>query len=210
MTAKKEFGKLSVVSTGSNNPMLAGNLVALLSPIIFVPILTYSFGPQNYDYKSMAAIRLDNDDDTASAANTDPEHIPSGVPGMSMAAFELEQKKLQRASLIAKVMSALMTLALIIIWPMPMYTPYIFSKKFFTGWVSVNILWLFCSACVVGLYPLWEGRHSMAATFKGIARDLRGKGRANTRGRVIEDSDGPTSPVEESKKMPIVVTKKEE
>ena len=28
--------------------MLAGNVVALLSPLIFVPVLTYAFGPQNY------------------------------------------------------------------------------------------------------------------------------------------------------------------
>lgn len=208
MTAKKEFGNLSVASTGSDNPMLAGNLVALLSPIIFVPILTYSFGPQNYDYKSMAAIRLDNDEDIT--ASTDVEQIPSGVPGMSTAALALEQKKLKRASLIAKSMSALMTLAIIIVWPMPMYTPYIFSKKFFTGWVSVSISWLFCSACAIGLYPLWEGRHSMADTFRGIARDLSRKGKPTIRGRVIEGNDEPTSPLEESKMMPIVVTEKEE
>lgn len=35
VTAKKEFGNLSVTSTGSKNPMLAGNVVALLSPLVF-------------------------------------------------------------------------------------------------------------------------------------------------------------------------------
>lgn len=67
-----------------------------------------------------------------------------------------------------------------------------------------------CSSCVVGLYPLWEGRHSVANTFRGIARDLSRKGKATTKGRVIEGIEGPTSPVEESKKMPVVMTKKEE
>ena len=32
----------------TSNPMLAGNVVALLSPLVFVPVLTYTFGPQNY------------------------------------------------------------------------------------------------------------------------------------------------------------------
>ena len=41
----------------------------------------------------------------------------------------------------------------------------------------MGILWLFCSAGCVGLYPLWEGRLSMAHTFRGIVRDLQGKGR---------------------------------
>ena len=119
--------------------MLAGNVVALLSPLVFVPVLTYAFGPQNYDYKSMAAIRLGNDEDIAAAANTDLEQIP-GVTGMSAADFEVEQKKLKRASLIAKSLTGFMTIAFLILWPMPLYgTGYIFSKKFFTGYVHFRI-----------------------------------------------------------------------
>lgn len=45
VTAQKESGTLSVDSTGANFPMLAGNVVALLSPCIFIPILTYALGP---------------------------------------------------------------------------------------------------------------------------------------------------------------------
>lgn len=142
MTAEKESGNLSVASTGSNNPMLAGNVVALLSPLVFVPVLTYAFGPQNYDYKSMAAIRLGNDEDIAAEADTDLEQIPGGI-GMSAAESESEQKQLKRASLIAKSMTGFMTIAILILWPMPLYgTGYIFSKKFFTGELSFSKL--FC------------------------------------------------------------------
>ena len=208
MTAKKEFGNLSVTSTGSNNPMLAGNVVALLSPLVFIPILTYAFGPQNYDYKSMAAIRLGNDEDIAAAADIELEQTPGGT-GMSAAESELEQKQLKRASLIAKSMTGFMTIAILILWPMPLYgTGYIFSKKFFTGWVSVGILWLFCSSFCVGLFPLWEGRYSMANTFRGIVHDLSGMGGAKARGRVMEGSDGSTLPEEESEKVPKVAMEK--
>jgi Na+/proline symporter len=44
VVAKKQGGTLSVDTLGANNPMLAGNVVALLSPCIFVPILTFAFG----------------------------------------------------------------------------------------------------------------------------------------------------------------------
>lgn len=44
ITAKKQGGDLSVASTGANNPMLAGNVVALLSPLVIIPILTLIFG----------------------------------------------------------------------------------------------------------------------------------------------------------------------
>jgi O-antigen/teichoic acid export membrane protein len=142
--------------------MLAGNVVALLSPLIFVPILTYAFGPQNYDYKSMALIRLGDDASIASVEHVDLEAIPNHVAGLSPEESAKEQAKLSRASVIAKTLTGVMTLAFLILWPMPMYgTGYVFSKPFFTGWVSIGILWLFFSAACVGIYPLWEGRHSM-------------------------------------------------
>ena len=192
--------------------MLAGNVVALLSPMLFIPLLTYGFGPQNYDYKSMAAIRLGDDDDIALAANTDPELVP-GAASVSAEQSAAEQKKLQRASVIAKNMTGFMTIALLVLWPMPLYgTGYVFSKPFFTGWVSVGILWLFCSLFMVGLYPLWEGRHSMANTFKGIIRDLGGKSGAVKMTRpVVEGREGSASGSEEvsgEEKKPEVVTEK--
>lgn len=56
-------------------------------------------------------------------------------------------------------------------------TGYIFSKKFFTGWVVVGIMWLFFSSVCVGLFPLWQGRKTAAHTVKSMVRDLMGKKR---------------------------------
>jgi hypothetical protein len=47
-------------------------------------------------------------------------------------------------------------------------TSYVFSKPFFTGWVTVGIIWLFCSSIAVGLFPLWEGRKSLVRVTKGM------------------------------------------
>jgi len=173
VTAKKESGNLSVDSTGANNPMLAGNVVALLSPCLFVPIFTFALGPDNYDWASMALIRKGDDHDMAAAADVDLELIPGEV---DIPETEAEQKKLLRASVIAKSTTVVMTLALLVLWPFPMYgTSYIFSKKFFTGWVVVGIIWLFCSLFCVGLFPLWEGRLSVLHTVKAIYLDVTGK-----------------------------------
>ena len=77
----------------------------------------------------MAAIRLGNDEDIADAANTDLEQIP-GATGSSPEENALEQKKLQRASIIAKSLTGFMTICLLILWPMPLYgSAYIFSNK---------------------------------------------------------------------------------
>lgn len=133
VTAKKECGVLNVDCTGSNNPMLAGNVTALLSPLIFIPILTYTFGKQNYDWVSMKEIRKVDDSEILRRASVDAEIAP---PVISQSAEQeaVEQTKLRKAAIIARSMTAVMTLALLILWPMPLYgTGYIFSKKFFTG-----------------------------------------------------------------------------
>jgi len=133
VTAKKQCGVLNVDCTGSNNPMLAGNVTALLSPIVFVPILTFAFGKQNYDWQSMKNIRRVDDSDIIRRSSVDAEIVqtPTTQTPEEEAA---EQKKLSKAAIIARTMTVVMTLALLVLWPMPLYgTGYIFSKKFFTG-----------------------------------------------------------------------------
>jgi len=194
VTAKKQGGNLSVASTGANNPMLAGNVVALLSPLPVIAILTLIFGLDHYDWSSMSKIRLANDNDLAQSAHLDPEQIPDHhhAPQNDNAT---EQAQLLRASKIAKTVTLILTVSFLVLWPMPMYgSGYIFSKKFFTGWVVVGILWLFISMGCVGLFPLWEGRKSMARTFRAVWKDVKGEGRQV--GRVEaqpvggEDSEG--------------------
>lgn len=207
VTAKKESGNLSVASTGANNPMLAGNVVALLSPCIFIPILTFALKPAKYDWESMKAIRKGDDHDIATAAHVDLEQIP-GERRNSVAESEQEQTMLLRASKIARTLTVVLTIALLVLWPMPMYgSSYIFSKPFFTGWVSVGILWLFCSAFCVGLYPLWEGRHTMKRTFVRIFRDITGKEKPHMmRGLVVEETASSGTPPEKVEDKEAVTT----
>ncbi len=133
VTAKKQGGSLTVATTGANNPMLAGNVVALLSPCLFIPVLTYALKPQRYDWVSMKAIRRGDDHDIAKSAHVDLEDVP-GERRASIADSTEEMTKLKRASRIARVMTVLMTLCLLVLFPMPLYgSGYVFSKPFFTG-----------------------------------------------------------------------------
>ncbi|KAH6669534.1 urea active transporter-like protein [Halenospora varia] len=175
VTAKKTCGSLDVACTGSNNPMLAGNVVALLSPLIFTPLFTVIFGVDKYDWLSMMAIRKGDDHDMAAEAHMDLELVP-GERSHTANEEEIEQAKLLTASKIAKITTVILTLALLILWPMPMYgSGYIFSEKFFTGWVVVGIIWIIGSLCCVGIYPVIEGREGLLFTCKAIFLDVTGK-----------------------------------
>ncbi|KAH8150814.1 uncharacterized protein LAJ45_04995 [Morchella importuna] len=190
VTTKVQFGEITVKSSGSNMPMLAGNVVALLSPVVFVPLLTFALGADNYDYESMRLIRKSDDADIAAAADVDPELL-RGQPSSSDNSIA-EQENLTKSAKIARIITVVMTLSLLILWPFPMYgSGYVFSKKFFTGWVGVGIAWLFLSTMMVGVYPLWEGRKSMAHTAKSIYLDLTGKRGPMIQGRMAAvEADG--------------------
>jgi hypothetical protein len=51
-------------------------------------------------------------------------------------------------------------------------TAYQFSKKFFTGWVIVSLLWAWFAFFSVTVYPIIEGRHILLSW----AKELFGKG----------------------------------
>lgn len=120
-------------------------------------------------------IRKGDDHDVAAEAHVDLENVVGGHTETD-AEFESEQSKLMRASKISKWTTVVMTLAFLIIWPFPMYgSSYIFSKPFFTGWVTVGIIWIFCSLGAVGLFPVYEGRHTLVRTSKAIFFDITGR-----------------------------------
>lgn len=179
--------------------MLAGNVVSLLAPCIFIPILSLLPGLQSpkYDWLSMKAIRKGDDSDLAAAAHVDLELVP-GETSQSEHERRQEQHQLLRAAKIARYMTLFLTIALLVLWPFPLYgSGYIFSKGFFTGWVSIGFLWLFCSAFCVGLYPLWEGRHTSTRTIKAIFLDIAGKRKPVVHGRATVAE---TAEAEEKKK----------
>lgn len=94
VTTHAVSGEMTVETTGANTPMLVGNIVALLSPLIFIPILTYlpPFRPQRYDWQSMLSIRAADDRDVAEG---DPERLPEEEeePSAASAAAAAEQEE---------------------------------------------------------------------------------------------------------------------
>lgn len=62
-----------------------------------------------------------------------------------------------------------------ILWPLPLYRDYIFTQTFFSGWVTMAIIWHFGAMFAVIIYPIFDGRHAIAKAIQGIMKDLRGR-----------------------------------
>lgn len=209
--AKSQFNEITIDSTFADDPMLTGNVVALLSPMVFIPILTYAFKPQKFNWdllqvitradeteeieaaegqtegeNGQVSVRGDTSDSGNSIEANDREKL-AAVKSVTSAAQEVpetqidamkreEAERLEVAGKWGTYLCIFFALALLVVWPMPMYgSKYIFSKKFFRGWVVVLIIWLFLSGFCVCIYPLWEGREGIYTTCRGIYWDLTGQ-----------------------------------
>lgn len=67
--------------------------------------------------------------------------------------------------------SSVQTLIFMILIPLPLFgASTIYSVAGFSVWVVVGIIWTFCSAFAVVLYPLWESRAALAMITRGIVK----------------------------------------
>ncbi|KAJ5414289.1 hypothetical protein N7509_000916 [Penicillium cosmopolitanum] len=82
-------------------------------------------------------------------------------------------KELYRWLKIAIVFFVVIVLVTIVAWPLPLYRDYIFTKSFFSGWVTVAIIWQFGAFGAVVIYPLYDGRHEIATGARGIWNSSR-------------------------------------
>ena len=72
----------------------------------------------------------------------------------------------------------------------------------------MGIMWLFFSTACVGIFPLWQGRKTMAHTVKSMYLDVMGKRKPALQGRMqqVDENEGVETPNE---KVDEVYSKKE-
>lgn len=71
---------------------------------------------------------------SVASGSVDPELVPGSEVGRTQADEDEEVAHLNKVAKIARGLTVFMTLALLVLWPMPMYgSKYVFSKNFFTG-----------------------------------------------------------------------------
>lgn len=192
--AKGLYGEVNYDNLFEDNVMLTGNLLALCTPALVIPFFVYLFPEEPFDFETLkhTIYRVDETEEIMEAEGELPEEGDTEknlAPVQSVATIghrmgmehkaELlakEQAELKRASKIGGYLTIALFLIFIILLPMPMFgTGYIFSKRFFTGWVVVWIIWMFYTAFLVCIFPLWQGRHGIYTTCRGIYWDLSGQ-----------------------------------
>mmetsp|Transcript_39763 Transcript_39763/g.69117 ORF Transcript_39763/g.69117 Transcript_39763/m.69117 type:complete len:674 (-) Transcript_39763:79-2100(-) len=153
--AQAQSGEISVDALGQLEPNLAGNLVAIcLSGIIHA--ICSLIKPQNYDFQSMAAIEMLEDDKR----------------GLDDSDFSPEF--LNEAKAWVQKWGWAFTITMVIIWPVLSLPAGVFSKGYWAMWVFISLAWSFVATFVIVTLPLVESWDSIS----GILLAMVGKKRA--------------------------------
>jgi Na+/proline symporter len=162
VTAQCYYGEVSLDSTGGNYPMLAGNLVSLLLPILITVPMSFA-APQNYDFSTTMAIQPVADEREETISEMHKELSP----------VEEDPHELNKALKIAYAAAWLLTAVLIFIIPLPMLgQKYVFSYQFFTGWVVVGFTWTWMAGLFVSLFPIYESKDGIMSVISGIIAEV--------------------------------------
>jgi Na+/proline symporter len=199
-TSKLNDGVINVVTSGGDYEMLAGNLASIGTGAI-ISILTSYIWPENFDFDITRQMGLPADEQgsagfVAREKSSSPEIAgldeKKGIePVITLRASsdsarsveegtqmqDLDPLALNKAFRFAAWSSLTLLIILIILIPLPLFfTQTVFTERGLTAWVVIGIIWTFCSAMTVVVYPIWESRVAIREISGGLVRDMFGLG----------------------------------
>jgi SSS family transporter len=151
IAAKITGGEVTVATLGTDQVMLSGNLVAILSSGFIHYVYSKFIDPQEYDFSQLdAQIKLvENDTSGLEAEQQDPD-------------------ELRRAHRWITRRGYILTVVLIIVWPLLSIPAKVFSKDYFAFWVLLSIVWGFGAAITITILPIAESQSEIGAGFSGL------------------------------------------
>jgi hypothetical protein len=125
------------------------------------------YKPQNFDWADFKNEKLAFD--VVVIATDGRQASVISAEQLEAASQDVQQQiQLKRWARIAAFWAIATFLGHWVVWPLPMYaSKYVFSKKFFSAWVIISIIWLWGTLFIAGFYPLIDGRKQIIAVIRG-------------------------------------------
>jgi urea-proton symporter len=195
VAAQIQSGEITVASLGANEVMLSGNLIAIISSGVIHYVYSVFIDPQDYDFAELDQhIKLVEDD---TRGLTDAEKDPH---------------LLDKADRWIKRRGYVLTIVLIVIWPLLSVPAGVFTKSYFAFWVLIAMAWGFGAAITLVVLPLSESQEDIGIAITGMYNAVSGRkperpagydettGLVNNEapaGKTVEDGVEPPKQVEE-------------
>ena len=182
--AKIQSGEVSIDTLGTNEVMLSGNLIAILSSGIIHFLYSTFIDPQDYDFAELDRhITLVEVDDTRGL--TDDEKDPV---------------LLAKAETWIKRRGWVLTIILVIIWPLSSVPAGTFTESYFAFWVLIAIAWGFGAALIIAVLPLTESSEAILNVFTGMYNSVTGN-QPEATSDLVDDENTPFKTLETASKL---------
>jgi hypothetical protein len=189
VTASIREGELTIETLGTNEAMLAGNLVAILSSAL-IHIVYSLIWPQNFDFSTLdAKITLVEED----------------LRGLTEE--EQDPRMLEKAERWIARRGYVLTVLLIFVWPLLSVPAGKFSRSYFAFWVLLAIAWGFGAAIIIAVLPLVESSTEINKVLGGMLNACLGRKSADA---LVEEEAAEKEEPETEKDAPKVEKEYEE
>merc|ERR1712045_612351 len=147
-----QSGSVTVDNLGKNETMLTGNLFAIISSGIIHFVWSMMYPQADFSFAELdSKIKLVEEEDTSglTAEDKDPVMLEKSKKWIVWRGWVL-------------------TIVLVVIWPILSIPAGVFSKDYFAMWVLIAIAWGFGAAITVTLLPLLESSEEISVTVNGM------------------------------------------
>lgn len=157
VAATIQSGDITIDTLGTNEVMLSGNLIAILSSGFIHYVYSVFIDPQDYDFSTLDAnIKLVEED------------------RRGLTEFEKDPHELAKAERWISRRGYVLTLMLIVVWPLLSVPAGVFSRSYFAFWVLIAICWGFGAALIITILPLSESADDINMVLSGMYNAMTG------------------------------------
>jgi hypothetical protein len=187
IAAQVQSGSITVDNLGTNEVMLSGNLIAILSSAFIHFFYSMFIDPADFDFADL---------------NTSITLVEQDMRGLT--AEEQDPDELRRAERWITRRGYALTLILIFVWPVLSVPAGVFTKSYFAFWVLIAIAWGFGAAIIITILPLSESADDIAMVLSGMFNSATGREPVQA-----EDPDAKMADDDEPKEAEEVVAEEE-
>lgn len=158
VAAHVQSGEISVDTLGTNEVMLSGNLIAILSSASIHFFYSMFIDPQDYDFSELDRhiTLVEEDMRGLTEAEQDPDELRRAERWITRRGYAL-------------------TLILVFVWPVLSVPAGVFTKSYFSFWVLIAIGWGFGAAIIITVLPLSESSEDINTVLSGIYNSVTGR-----------------------------------
>ncbi|KAK8957705.1 Urea-proton symporter DUR3 [Platanthera zijinensis] len=146
---KIEYGRVDLDTTGRNGPMLAGNLVSVLTGGVIHAASSFLW-PQEFDWETTKQITT----------------VEKMKGDLSVEEFREEKLMIAKSWIMKRGLA--FTIIMVIVWPLLTLPAGQFSLGYFTFWAVISIAWGTIGSIVIIILPLIESWQTISSVCAGI------------------------------------------